>query len=32
MLFRATFAAASEEKIAEAISRFGETLRAEFKL
>ncbi|RMJ29122.1 Aromatic amino acid aminotransferase [Aspergillus sp. HF37] len=32
MFFRATFAAASEEKIAEAISRFGETLRAEFKL
>lgn len=32
MFFRATFAAASAEKIGEAISRFGDTLRAEFKL
>lgn len=32
MFFRATFAAATEEKIYEAISRFGEALRAEFSL
>lgn len=32
MFFRATFAAASEEKIAEAITRFGEALRDQFKL
>ena len=32
MFFRATFAAASEENISEAISRFGQALRAEFKL
>ncbi|KAL4864817.1 hypothetical protein BDV12DRAFT_7227 [Aspergillus spectabilis] len=32
MFFRATFAAASEENITEAIKRFGDALRAEFKL
>ncbi len=32
MFFRATFAAASLEKISEAIVRFGEALRAEFDL
>lgn len=32
MFFRATFAAASEEKIAEAITRFGDALRDQFKL
>jgi aromatic amino acid aminotransferase I len=32
MFFRATFAAASEENITEAIKRFGGSLRAEFKL
>lgn len=32
MFFRATFAAASEEGIYEAISRFGSALRAQFQL
>ncbi|KAL4785378.1 pyridoxal phosphate-dependent transferase [Aspergillus varians] len=32
MFFRATFAAASEENITEAINRFGDALRTEFKL
>lgn len=32
MFFRATFAAASSEKISEAISRFAESLRAQFGL
>jgi aromatic amino acid aminotransferase I / 2-aminoadipate transaminase len=32
MFFRATFAAASAEKMQEAIKRFGEALRAEFGL
>lgn len=32
MFFRATFAAASEEGINEAISRFGDALRVEFGL
>ncbi|KAL4933334.1 aminotransferase-like domain-containing protein [Aspergillus undulatus] len=32
MFFRATFAAASEENITEAIKRFGDALRVEFKL
>ncbi|KAL4803477.1 pyridoxal phosphate-dependent transferase [Aspergillus unguis] len=32
MFFRATFASASEENITEAIKRFGDALRAEFKL
>ncbi|KAL4875097.1 pyridoxal phosphate-dependent transferase [Aspergillus karnatakaensis] len=32
MFFRATFAAASEENITEAIRRFGDALRVEFKL
>ncbi|BCS26590.1 aminotransferase-like domain-containing protein [Aspergillus puulaauensis] len=32
MFFRATFAAASEENITEAIKRFGDSLRTEFKL
>lgn len=32
MFFRATFAAASEEKIQEAISRFADALRAQFSL
>jgi aromatic amino acid aminotransferase I len=32
MFFRATFAAASETEIVEAIKRFGVALRAEFKL
>lgn len=31
MYFRMTFAAAPEDKIAEAVRRFGETLRVEFK-
>jgi aromatic amino acid aminotransferase I len=32
LFFRATFAAASEENITEAIKRFGDALRVEFKL
>jgi aromatic amino acid aminotransferase I len=32
MFFRATYAAASSEKIDEAISRFAECLRDQFKL
>jgi aromatic amino acid aminotransferase I len=32
MFFRATFAAASAEKIDEAISRFAQTLRTQFGL
>ncbi|KAI9376057.1 pyridoxal phosphate-dependent transferase [Aspergillus egyptiacus] len=32
MFFRATFASASEENITEAIKRFGDALRVEFKL
>jgi len=32
MFFRATFAAAPADKVAEAISRFGDALRAEFRI
>lgn len=32
MFFRATFAAASSDQIAEAIKRFGDTLRGQFGL
>jgi len=32
MYFRATFAAAPADKVGEAIRRFGEALRIEFKL